>query len=215
MKQKKKRKGWQYSKAKGLLYKAIVEGRVPDAMPWEEAYEQHKEEYDKERTEKSTGKQLFEDRLINLRKEIGECRRRANEDFNAFTIFKKNHRPSAKAHGGYPQWEGSTAQELLNKDIDEGKLFRIGKNGEQRIRVSPRDLRGTRDAYQEFPLRVFADHIKQELGTRKYYDTLRVKGKKKPHHWADKDKLEFENDDSSDDDVEDVEKVLQNLYLSS
>ena len=44
-------------------------------MPWEQAYAQHPEEYDKERTEKRTGKELFKDRLKAIRKQIGGYRR--------------------------------------------------------------------------------------------------------------------------------------------
>ena len=88
-KKKKAPKGWQYSKAKGLLYKAIIEGRVPDDMPWEEAYAQHPEEYDKERTKKSTGKALFKDHLKALRKHIVDCKRHADEDLTAFKFSRR------------------------------------------------------------------------------------------------------------------------------
>ena len=88
-KSKKKPKGWQYSKAKGLLYKAIMEGSVPDEMHWEEAYAQHPEEYDKEKTTKNTGKALFSGRLNALRKQIAGALRRAEEDFEAFENFSE------------------------------------------------------------------------------------------------------------------------------
>ena len=77
-------------------------------------------------------------------------------------------------------------------------------------------LRDSRLEYKEFPLRVFTDHIKQELNTRKYYHMLKVKGKKKPHHWVDKNKLESGSSDSKGDDdgEEGAETVILNLYLS-
>ena len=48
-----------------------------------------------------------------------------------------------------------------------------------------------RDAYLEFPLKVFRDHIYQELRTEKYLNYLKKKGKGQP--WK-----EFRNDESNE-----------------
>jgi hypothetical protein len=56
-----------------------------------------------------------------------------------------------------PRWNGSEAEGLLKRDVDEGK----------HLRMMPRQLRQTNDAYKVFNLDVFRNHIHQEVRTRK------------------------------------------------
>jgi hypothetical protein len=58
---------------------------------------------------------------------------------------------------GYPRWDGSDAQRLLRHDIDK-------KRNEE---YTPSQLRDKRPEYQAFPLKVFRDHIQQELRSRR------------------------------------------------
>jgi hypothetical protein len=60
---------------------------------------------------------------------------------------------------GAPCWEGSSAQTLLNADIDDGTHTRM----KQQV------LRGTREEYEAFDLTVFRKHIRQEVQTRKFW----------------------------------------------
>lgn len=219
---KKQPKGWQYSSAKGILYRDIVEGRVPNDMAWEEAYAMHPEEYDKVRTAKSSGKDLFEGRLDALRIEIATYRSRADEDLRAFENYKNNHRPAAQSAHGYPQWRGSEADKLLKKHIDglqEDELRKQGlplvddKGNLAYVKVAvknPKELwEGESKAeYQKFPLNVFRDHIKQEIRTRQYYHQLKAVGKKKPYQWVD-DKEKLEKGDDG------YEQVLLDFYFQN
>ena len=102
----------------------------------------------------------------------------------------------------------------LKKDIDEDVYFTDVKDkdgniitAKRRIKVYPKVLWESRPEYGEYPLRVFADHIKQELGTRQYYHTVKTKGKKKPHHWAEL------AEDAKVDTGEGAETVMRNIYL--
>ena len=53
---------------------------------------------------------------------------------------------------GYPRWHGSTAQKLLKDDVKEG----------QHKLQKPLELRKTQQLYEQFPPKVFRDHIYQE-----------------------------------------------------
>ena len=73
------------------------------------------------------------------------------------------------AHG-YIEWEGSKAQWKLKKDSDNDK----------HLQMSKLDLWSSRDCYHmELPLKVFRDHVYQEIRTRKYMYTLELKEKNK------------------------------------
>jgi hypothetical protein len=70
---------------------------------------------------------------------------------------------------GAPRWDGSSAQTLLNADIDDGK----------HTRMKPQVLHGTREEYEVFDLTVFRKHIRQEVQTRKFWVYMAEKKKKK------------------------------------
>jgi hypothetical protein len=56
----------------------------------------------------------------------------------------------------YPRWGGTVAEDLLKTDIDEGK----------HETMKPRELQATRPEYSLYPLKVFRDHVQQELRAR-------------------------------------------------
>ncbi len=110
----------------------------------------------------------FPSRVRILRKQIKRDQSRAANDLAAFEDFKKKHKAATHTHAGYPQWAFSDAEELLKKDIDEGKHVGLQK----------KELWESRNEYKAFPLKVFRDHVYQTIKTRKYYNFLEVKGKK-------------------------------------
>ncbi len=75
--------------------------------------------------------------------------RKVTNDLAALEDFKKNHKPATHTHAGYPQWAFSDAEELLKKDIDEGKHVGLKK----------KELWESRNEYKVFPLKVFRDHV--------------------------------------------------------
>jgi hypothetical protein len=156
-KEKKKNK-WRKSKAKQILYEMLLDGTVPmeNTMPLEDIYLLD-EEFDNFDFDK------FKGRLDRLKKKIRELDSRADEDLEAFRIYKRNHKPSLFSHKGYIQWQGSTAQELLWDDLD---AYLKDPN------KKPKDLWMSRKEYHdEFPLDAFRDKIKQEIRTQKYIRT--------------------------------------------
>lgn len=162
---------WQHSKAKQLLRKDILEGRVPlearDAhnrttMALRQIYNLHPEvqEYFYSK---------FSQRLGSLRTTIKEEKKRKALDQEAFDNFIQNHPSRALlSKKGYIQWQGSEAQKLLLDDIAANRHTTMSKS----------DLYGSRrEYYENFPLDVFRDKLSQEIRTARYLHTLRVKGK--------------------------------------
>ena len=158
---------WRKSKAKKILYQAILDGTVPlndknfETMSLEDIYSIDPELslYDFKK---------FKSRLNRLRDKVLFLNKRADDDLAAFGNYKKNHKPSLFSHKGYIQWQGSSAQEYLWEDLD---AFMNDPN------MKPKDLWMSRPEYMnEFPLDAFRDKIKQEIRTAKYLRTLRERG---------------------------------------
>jgi hypothetical protein len=93
--------------------------------------------------------------------------------------FLQQHPPSATSSHGYPRYHGSTARARLKADIDAKK----------HLKMKPEKLWSTKEVYQQFPKKVFRDHIYQETKARKqrYYNSL----------LAAKQVKEVQSDDSS------------------
>jgi hypothetical protein len=161
---------WRKSKAKKLLYRDMMEGRVTldkddllddEKMTLREIYVLRPEfgeyHYDK-----------FSGRVSTLRKAIKAANSRAAQDQEAFDNFKARHPPSLLSHKGYIQWQGSDAQKQVLEDIEEGLNETMAKM----------ELWEFRSVYFEnFPLKEFRDKLNQEIRTAKYLHTLRVRGK--------------------------------------
>ena len=114
---------WKKSEAKKLLYNLILEGVVPRTAKDENGRPRKpgvQEIFLMELEFSKYNYEKFPSRLAALRKKIQELDNRAREDLLAFENYKKNHKPSLFSHKGYIQWQGSTAQELLDDDIEAG-----------------------------------------------------------------------------------------------
>jgi len=158
---------WRKSKAKMILYEALLDSTVPlddkrfEAMSLEDIYS-----IDPELSLYDFAK--FKDRLNRLRDKVMALDKRADEDLAAFQNYKKNHSPSLFSHKGYIQWQGSSAQEYLWEDLD---AYMKDPN------MKPSDLWKSRPEYMnEFPLQAFSDKIKQEIRTAKYLKTVKERG---------------------------------------
>ena len=158
---------WKDSKAKSLLCDGIMNGIVPlhaknksrgkllDIYNMRPEYAQYS--YDK-----------FSSRLSSLRKTISVNKDRAESDRMALAKYIQNHPVSTISHKGYIEWQNSIAQILLLEDIESNLHVSMGI----------RELHGFRpEYYEEFPLSVFRDKVKQEIQTAKYLHTVKVKGK--------------------------------------
>jgi len=155
---------WADSKAKKILLKDILDGTLPDSVGPKDAYEMHPEykRYVYER---------FRGNLYNLRRGIKRSAKEADlaKTMVARDVFSVS---MEHLHKPYPVWKDSKADELLKKDIDDGK----------HTRMTPTELWDSRGEYQEYPLQVFRNHIHQEAGGRiesSYWIVRKLKKQKK------------------------------------
>lgn len=142
---------WQYSSAKKLLEKDIIDGiigTVETGMLPCQVYLMRPEyadyEYDR-----------FVSNLYSLRVKYEKLLYLAQIDGEALAHdlalgLRTNSKP-------YPHWQGSEAERLLQEDINNGK----------HLGMKPQELRNTHAEYKVYPLKVFRDHIQQELRARK------------------------------------------------
>jgi hypothetical protein len=155
---------WKKSAAKAMLYKDILEGRLPlMRQNGDPTYETilatsyaHLPAF-QEGNHGDPGK--FGSRLRSLRKQIASKHDRATVDSNALAndrlLFPEV--PEDDGGWGYQRWGGSVAQALLKADVDAG----LHKQ------MLPADLFNTRPEYQQYPPKVFRNHIYQEVKSRK------------------------------------------------
>ena len=162
---------WKRSKAKALLEKDILEGRVPREAKDEKGRSTRKlrDIYDSRPEFAEYHYSKFSSRLSGLRKTVTESLNRAVIDQDAFNNYTQNHPAKALfSHKGYIQWQGSEAQALCVQDLEANRHKTMSRN----------DLYGSRaEYYENFPLDVFRFKLNQEIRTAKYLHTLEVKGK--------------------------------------
>jgi hypothetical protein len=161
---KKPKTSWEI--AKPILLEAYLAGVITDAMKpsevWPMRQEFHAVEYKR-----------FVDNFARMKRGIRKHRERASADEAGFLRDMAIH-TLAKDIDGY--WDGSLAQELLRKDLEE-------KTHEQ---MRPKEMWLFRPEYQEFGLKTFRDHIHQELRSERETNYWLVKRKKKKKAKEDK-----------------------------
>ena len=141
---------WRWSVAKQLLTQDILQGRT-NGKQLQEVHEMRAEyrqyDYDK-----------FKTNFRNLKDTLQKNQKSAIEDAMSLMHDKLLH-VGAGRDKPYPRWQGSAAERLLKLDIDRGLHKRL----------LPHELRAHKDRaeYRKFPLKVFRDHIYQELQNRK------------------------------------------------
>jgi hypothetical protein len=160
---------WKDSEARRLLVKDVKDRVIPieskyddgtQTMTLQEIYVSRPEfaayDYNK-----------FSSRLATIRGIIKQSEDRADEDKEALELYIANHPVSLYDRKGYIQWQGSKSQELAKEDIAAGLL-----------RQGMRTLYDSREEYyMEFGFDEFSDKIRQEIQTKKYLHTLKVRGK--------------------------------------
>jgi hypothetical protein len=99
----------------------------------------------------------FKTNIDNLRAALARDIGRADEDAAALAADVQLFPPVANAAQGYPIWAGSEAERRLKQDVDIGR----------HLYMTPKELRESRLLYKPWPLKVFSDHIQQEIRSRK------------------------------------------------
>jgi hypothetical protein len=138
---------WRHSDAKKQLAKDILDGKTDDKDP--KQVHEMRAEY----TEYKLAN--FRTNFKNLQTSLSTLQDRADDDEAAFIHdeglnLRANNKP-------YPRWGGTEAEKLLQEDIDNGR----------NLTMKPRELQATRAEYSAYPLKVFRDHVQQEIRSRR------------------------------------------------
>ena len=171
---------WKKSVARKKLYKDVMEGRVPlegtaKTTDFSSIYMMHPEYA-------AWNFDTFPRRLDGIREIIKKKKQRAADDQASFELYVKNNPVSLFSYHGYIQWQGSEAQMQVKKDLANGVLESYTKEKYEHPKMA---YWLTKDFFfNEFPLPVFRDKIKQEIRTGKYLHTLKVRGKKATYKYA-------------------------------
>jgi hypothetical protein len=145
---KKKVPKWIKSRAKMNLKQDILDGAVTDDMNAREVYNTRPEYKDYDFTR-------FTANLRALRKVIEDHQQQAVDDLADYYQDLILHPRPAMTIKGYPFWDTSEARLLLIKDMED----------ELHLDLTPLQLWQTQHAYQLFPLKVFRNHIYQQIRT--------------------------------------------------
>lgn len=139
---------WRNSVAKRLLLQDLEDGTIPldsAAMSAAEAYLRRKEYQLHDFGQ-------FRDRLHDLRKQIHGKKTRSMQEMEALEHDMRIVSNRARNEHGTIRWEGTEAERLLRKDVEDGKDNTMPAQA----------LWKSQDAYQIFTLDVFRGHIYQE-----------------------------------------------------
>jgi hypothetical protein len=155
---------WQHSEAKSVLTSDIFEGTlVKPEMTAQQVLATRAELY-------APYKKNFATNLRNLRRSLKALQGRADEDQAAVVHDLERFPRSMVNPRGHPRFDGSAAQRLLKQDVD---------NGED-VGVKPMAFRNTRPEYEQFPLKVFRDHLSHER-QRRVESSYWLNKRKKPN----------------------------------
>lgn len=165
---------WRKSAARDYLFESVLDGTIPgkdSKIGPREVFEK----YCKDRPEFKDFLDYseFPGRLRAARRRAAKKTDRATEDAEFFAHDRKIFPERTHDLKGEPKWQGSRAQELLQKDINE----ELKKPEEQRTK--PRFLHASRDEYEEYALENFRKRIYQEIKAAKRLAYMEVKAAEK------------------------------------
>lgn len=146
-----KEKGWRGSKAKGLLLKLLLD----------------KKSFIHTKTDSgiyNCDALFMEFKPSYFQKNLKRARKVAAAKLKHIDATEAEHQreqlaypPNSLTVHGYPRWPDHCASSLLKEDVKNGLAYS----------TKPKQLRGMRDEYQEFPLEVFRRHVHQEKRAQK------------------------------------------------
>jgi hypothetical protein len=157
---------WKKSKTKALLVEDILSGAIPNTMHWKDVLVL-RPEYD------ASLRRLFASRLKTLRDQINRSKMSADVEEAALAHDRALFPAPTHNYRGEPRWDESQTQFLLKQDV--ANLVHAT--------LSPKDFRMTRPEYQLYPLKVFREHIYQEVRFVKFCKWRNDTKKKKATAW--------------------------------
>ena len=147
---------WSHKKSPAYraLYKGFKTGSIQMDTTASDAYAM-------DASFSETRPDLWADRFSSMRDRVKAKKEAADSDYAAYLSDRKLHPKYEIGSDGKTRWEGSAAERLLEKDIDDDNHI-VGF-------LSPKELWESRDEYYfEFDLGVFRGHIHQLIKRRKF-----------------------------------------------
>ena len=178
---------WQHSKARRLLVDDVKDGNVEfddddnPLLPIKDIFSMHPEyaDYDFER---------FEERLLAIWEKYKAERDRAAEDLAAFEEFMEYNEVKLFNRQGTIQWQGSEAQAQALVDLAENNIKDYGyKHVFQSNAVY----------HENFPYGLWKEYMKQEIRTKKYLHTVKVRDLQKKQKRENKHQRQQKNNDNN------------------
>ena len=142
-------KKWGQSKAKRLLHRDLASGAIPLSGRLMNA----RQVFDTRPEYAGFPFDLFPRRMSALRAEVITQNNRGNIESQPYAHNRQLFPHLTQNENDTPRWEGSEAERLLKLDIT-ADLF---------TQHTPQEMCQSRRQYQEFSLKVFHGHIRQEI----------------------------------------------------
>ena len=148
----------------------------------------------------------FTNRLRAVKTDFINKNNRAEKDLQSFNNYRRNHPVGTRNNRGEPRWQGSAAETQLKEDIKTG--YHAGKK--------PMEMweHPSRTCYKKFPLKVFRDHIYQEIRLVKWLAYYKTKLRDKGYVFSDDEEEgpqlgEADNDEGAIEVVDDEGRLLE------
>jgi hypothetical protein len=194
----KKPEPWQSSLAKAFLLKLLKDPNAPlEGKSDEEIFKLHPvfEGYKFDN---------FKTNMKSLKEKVENDRRMAMIETEMFESDMKLYNRKELTVGGYPFWHLHPSSALLEKDVEDGIAYQI----------APKELRLTREEYQEFPPKIFVNHIHQ--AKRKHREGAfwahkrNMKGLRKHNEEVKRMKRDWEEEPDAD--IRSLSKMMDEIH---
>ena len=158
---------WWNSKAKEMVLEDLIEGIVPltdEECMAEEAWEvwyKNMAEFVRE----NVLFEQFKDRFKDHHKQISSKKIKSHKEMQAFLHHRSLHPEKTHNEKGEPLYDVHPAKPLLQDDVQMKK----------HKAMTPTDLQASRTEYGAFSLKVFRQHIYQEVHRQKFVFYLNIK----------------------------------------
>jgi hypothetical protein len=158
---------WRNSKARLIIIEDLAKGIIPledrECNPREawDAWFSHLVEF----IEEKVTYDQFEPRFKDHRKQITSKKLRSMHEMQEFLNHRRLHPQQSHDHKGQPIFDVHPAKPLLQDDV----------RMKRHLGMSPMALKATRQEYGDFQLKIFRQHIYQEVRRQKFIYFLNVK----------------------------------------
>ena len=172
------RDNWKDSKSKAILMKALMDKKSHIHNKTDE------EIYNSSKHFQEFPFEYFKHNLNNLRGTAEQLNRWILEEEAAFKQEELAYPRNPLTIRNYPHWQYEPECEMMKEDVRSGLAYRL----------SPLELRVTREEYQQYPQIVFCGHIHAEKRAQREADFWTSKRNKDAQRQRDKEDKQMQED---------------------